>query len=322
MKKLIYVLATSILAMGLMMGCSKKDDVTPEEKQKQEEQQQKQEEEQSKNATLKISLYDKTTQTYLSGANTILYNASDDAVIGLIVSNEKGIATFSNLDISKTYYCGIEYEGQEYESASKITLKKGDNTIDYTIETTLLTIIVKNSNGNVVSGATVRLYGNESDFSNGKNIIGSSLYTDSKGQVTFYNISQNSTYYFKVINDTQNNESSTYYKYCSKGTNTVSTTIYEEVKSGTIVLNNNATGSDGGQYKFVVKNTTTGYSIISYVDSGESLILDELPLGTYTIDAEQLDGYLFSPTKGSSSKTLQNGSYLTFSTSNMLILGI
>ena len=322
MKKLLYVLTTTILAMGLMMGCSKKDDVTPEEKQKQEEQQQKQEEEQSKNATLKISLYDKTTQTYLSGANTILYNASDDAVIGLIVSNEKGIATFSNLDISKTYYCGIEYEGQEYESASKITLKKEDNTIDYTIETTLLTIIVKNSNGNVVSGATVRLYGNESDFSNGKNIIGSSLYTDSKGQVTFYNLSQNSTYYFKVINDTQNNESSTYYKYCSKGTNTVSTTIYEEVKSGTIVLNNNATGSDGGQYKFVVKNTTTGYSIISYVDSGESLILDELPLGTYTIDAEQLDGYLFSPTKGSSSKTLQNGSYLTFSTSNMLILGI
>ena len=87
-------------------------------------------------------------------------------------------------------------------------------------------------------------------------------------------------------------------------------------------MENNATGSDGGTYKFVVKNTTTGYSIISYVDSGESLILDELPLGTYTIDAEQLDGYLFSPTKGSSSKTLQNGSYLTFSTSNMLILGI
>lgn len=322
MRKLLYVLTTTILAMGLMMGCSKKDDITPEEKQKQEEQQQKQEEEQSKNATLKISLYDKTTQTYLSGAYTVLYNDSDDAVIAVIVSNEKGIATFSNLDISKTYYFGLEYEGQKYTADDEIILDKGENTINYTVETTILTITVKNANGNAVSGATVRLYGNSSDYSNEKNIIGSSLYTDSKGQVTFYNLSSSSTYYFKVINDTQNNESGTYYKYCSKGTNTVSTTIYEEVKSGTIVLNNNATGSDGGQYKFVVKNTTTGYSIISYVDSGESLILDELPLGTYTIDAEQLDGYLFSPTKGSSSKTLQNGSYLTFSTSNMLILGI
>ncbi|MBR5434817.1 MAG: Ig-like domain-containing protein [Bacteroidales bacterium] len=315
MKKLIYLLATSILAMGLMMGCSKKDDVTPEEKQKQEE-------EQSKNATLKITLYDKTTQTYLSGANTVLYNASDDAMVAVIVSNEKGIATFSNLDISKTYYFGFVYEGQEYEAEDEITVEKGENTINYTVETTILTITVKNSNGNAVSGATVRLYGNFSDYSNEKNIIGSSLYTDSKGQVTFYNLSSGSTYYFKVINDTQNNESSTYYKYCSNGSNTASTTIKEEIKRGTIVLENNATGSDGGEYKFVVTNTTTGYSIIKYVDSGYSLTLEDLPIGSYTIDAEQIDGYLFKPTKGSSSKVLQNGSYLTFSTSNMLILGI
>ena len=196
-------------------------------------------------------------------------------------------------------------------------MKKEDNTIDYTIETTLLTIIVKNSNGNVVSGATVRLYGNESDFSNGKNIIGSSLYTDSKGQVTFYNLSQNSTYYFKVINDTQNNESSTYYKYCSKGTNTVSTTIYEEVKSGTIVLNNNATGSDGGTYKFVVTNITTGTKTTYNVSSGYKKTLTDMPIGQYSVYMEQLDGYKLYATDGTQTGNLQNGYTLTFSTGSL-----
>jgi len=317
MKKLIYVLATSILAMGLMIGCSKKDDITPEEKQKQEEQQQKQEEEQSKNATLKISLYDKTTQTYLSGAYTVLYNDSDDAVIAVIVSNEKGIATFSNLDISKTYYFGLEYEGQKYTADDEIILDKGENTINYTVETTILTITVKNANGNAVSGATVRLYGNSSDYSKEKNIIGSSLYTDSKGQVTFYNLSSSSTYYFKVINDTQNNESGTYYKYCSKGANTVSTTIKEEVKSGTIVLNNNASGSDGGTYKFVVTNITTGTKTTYNVSSGYKKTLTDMPIGQYSVYMEQLDGYKLYATDGTQTGNLQNGYTLTFSTGSL-----
>ena len=319
MKKVLFLLTSVIVAMGIMCSCTKENEITPEEKQKQEEQQQKQEEEQSKNATLKIALYDETTDKYLSGATATLYNVSDDAMVASIVTNDEGIATFSNLDINKTFYFIMEYGGKKYRSTDNVTIEKGENKIKYTVKTTSLTITVKNSNGNAVSGATVRLYENRLDYSNSKNIIGSSLYTDSKGQVTFYNLSPK-TYFFEVINDTQTNEEGTCSKACTEGANLVTTTIKEKVvvvQSGTIVLNNNATGSDAGTYKFVVTNYTTGEKNTYTVSSGYKKTLTGMSLGQYSVYMEQLDGYTFYATDGTQTGNLQNGFTLTFSTNSL-----
>ncbi|MCQ2608326.1 MAG: hypothetical protein MJ197_06535 [Bacteroidales bacterium] len=309
MKKLIYLLIASIVAMGVMVGCTKPD-IKPEE-------QQKQEEHISKNSTLIITLYDNTTKTYLAGANAALYNVSDDALVAIVAANEKGIATFSNLDISKTYYFVIAgYDGQNYVCDEEITLEKGENRITFTVTTTTLTISVKNENGNVVSGATVRLFANSTDYAKQTNIVGSSKYTDSKGQVTFNGLDQNTTYYFYVKNDTQTNESGTYYKYCVKGANSVSTIIKEESK-GIIRLNNNATGSDGGTYKFTIRNTTTGFNKTYTVSQGYYQDIKDMPAGSYTVYMEQQDGYLFSATTGTMTGTLFKDKTLTFSTANL-----
>lgn len=316
MKKLLYLLMTSIVAMGLMVGCSKDDDPTPEEQQKQEEKEREQEE--SKNASLVITMYDNTTKTYLSGANATLYNASDDAVVALIVANDKGVATFSNLDISKTYYFAvINYNGQNYVSEDEIRLAKGENRKDFTIKSTILTITVKSASGSAVSGAYVKLFANASDYEKGTNIVGGySKTTNSNGQVTFNDLDYATTYYFSVTNDTQTNESGTYYKYCSQGENTVTTTIKED-QTGTIRLNNNATGSDGGTYKFTVKNTTTGFNKTYTVSSGYYQDLTNMPIGNYSVYMEQLDGYAFYATTGTLTGTLQKGYRLTFSTGSL-----
>ena len=318
MKKLLYLLMTSIVAMGLMVGCSKDDDPTPEEQQKQEEERQQQEEEESKNASLIITLYDNTTKTHLSGANATLYNASDDAVVALVVANDKGIATFSNLDISKSYYLAvINYNGQNYVSEDEITLEKGENNFSFTVTTTMLTITVKSASGSAVSGAYVKLFANASDYEKGTNMVGGySKTTNSNGQVTFNDLSESTTYYFIVTNDTQTNESDTYYKYCSQGENSVTTTIQEEQK-GTIRLNNNATGSDGGTYKFIVKNTTTGFNKTYTLSSGYYQDLTDMPTGNYSVYMEQLDGYSFYATTGTMTGILGKGSMLTFSTSRL-----
>lgn len=308
---------TSIVAMGVMIGCSKDDEPTPEEKQKQEEQEKEREEEESKNSSLIITMYDNTTNTNLSGAYTVLYNASDDAVVAIIVANEKGVATFSNLDISKTYYFGCEYNGQEYVSYDEITLDKGENKINYTVTTTSLTITVQSESGSAIPGAYVKLFANVSDYEKGTNMVGGySKSTNSNGQVTFNDLNYATTYYFSVTNDTQTNESGTYYKYCSQGENTVTTTIKED-QTGTIRLNNNASGSDAGTYKFTVKNTSTGFNKTYTLSSGYYQDLTNMPTGNYSVSMEQLDGYTFYATTGTQTGTLQKGYRLTFSTGNL-----
>lgn len=317
MKKVLYFFMVSFVTLGLMVGCSKDDEPTPEEKQKQEEQEKEREHEESKNASLIITMYDNTTKTNLSGAYTVLYNASDDAVVAIIVANEKGVATFSNLDISKTYYFGCEYNGQEYVSYDEITLDKGDNKINYTVTTTSLTITVQSESGSAISGAYVKLFANVTDYEKGTNMVGGySKSTNSNGQVTFNDLNYATTYYFSVTNDTQTNESGTYYKYCSQGENTVTTTIKED-QTGTIRLNNNATGSDGGTYKFTVKNTTTGFNKTYTLSSGYYQDLTNMPIGNYSVSMEQLDGYTFYATTGTLTGTLQKGYRLTFSTGSL-----
>ena len=76
---------------------------------------------------------------------------------------------------------------------------------------------------------------------------------------------------------------------------------------------------NAGQYKFIVKNTTTGYSEVKYVSYGNSLTLNDMPLGSYSVYMEQQDGYVFIATNGTmtGALTLQNNYTLIFNTANL-----
>lgn len=224
MKKVLFLLISAIVAMGIMYGCTKNEDVTPQD------------------------------------------------------SNKKTITVYSKVN---------------------------------------LIIRVDGDNGSLLgfSGATVNLYKSQSDYEKGINCIATAT-TNSSGDATF-NVESGKTYYFSVKYGNKTNELDKYYIYCSdKSENTQVKTIIAEAV-GTIVLNNDATGSDGGQYKFVVTNKTTGYSVTKYVNSGYYLTLEDMPLGSYSVYMEQQDGYTFSATQGTATGTLQNGYKLTISTSSL-----
>ena len=316
MKRFFYLLmlAFATAASFSLGGCSKDDDDDDKQEQQQKllEEQQRQQEEQKKqqeeyeylatHSTLSVTLVDKTTGKKMAGAQVVLVNVSDNSTVALVVANADGTAKFSELDVNKIYGIACQYNGVTYAQNDGFSISRGDNAKTVNFASTALKIIVKNLSGGLVQGASVKLFATEDDFKKDANSLATSI-TDANGQVVFYDLQPNDSYYYFLVKygkTTNNNTDETIGYKCSEGMNTVSCILKEQ--TGTVILNNNAQ-FDTGTYKYVIlypSGETAEYT----VSKGSSLELPNMPLGSYSVYMEQLDGFSFYATKGTLQKQI------------------
>lgn len=151
------------------------------------------------------SVYNAMVRLYLSEAD---FKAQGDNFVNGKATDLVGGALFSGLP-EKQYYIGVTYE-TTYENYDNFTGiyqldaptqlgKTTTITIDLNLSTDLeLTVVDKQ--GNVISGAVVKLYGSEDDAIAGTNVIGDALTTAITGKVTFNHLFVQA-YYFSVTKD-------------------------------------------------------------------------------------------------------------------------
>jgi len=169
------------------------------------------------------------------------------------------------------------------------------------ITPTSLEITVQDNSGNIVSGASVKLYSSISDWTNATNQIGATQYSDASGKVEFTGLS-NIKYYWYVEKDCQNN---------FNGTNTTASALVAEVTNlSSVVI------SGTGTLK-LVSNSSYPYSIYingTYafdMNGGTTDYEDFMPTGYYTIRVLQVSGYSGYPTDETFTGTLGCGATLT-----------
>ncbi len=166
---------------------------------------------------------------------------------------------------------------------------------------TNLKLTIKNKLGNLVSGATVKLFSSEMDLAKETNQIGSTKISDASGVVEFSDLSA-IKYYWMVEKDCENNVNggvSTTTALTSNKTNSVDVILSE---TGTLVFNNLSSNSYRVYINGVAKFDMNGGTTQTY---SYNLV------GTYTLRVLQLNGYLVYPTDKTYSGNLSCGSTLT-----------
>ena len=166
---------------------------------------------------------------------------------------------------------------------------------------TRLQLNLKDNIGNVVSGATVKLYASLTDWTNGTNQVGSTQISDVAGNVMFTNLS--STYYYWFAeNGCYNNINSS---------NTLSNPLTANVINyGSTILSSTCT------LKFVNTSTNPYHVYINGVlsfdmNGGTTNYKYNAPIGYYTLRVLQISGYVLYPTDVTYTGTTICGQTLT-----------
>lgn len=168
------------------------------------------------------------------------------------------------------------------------------------VQKTVLKITVTDG-GNLVPGASVKLYGSQSDMQNNANALGVAT-TDNAGVATFTDILA-IKYYFYVQSGCKDN--------FNGNVSTASAIIANSTNTATVAV------SSVGQLKMV--NTSNnpyqvyvnGVLTLSSLAGNTSYTLTEAPAGNYTIRVVQLSGYVVTPTDKTYTGTLACGGVLT-----------
>lgn len=153
--------------------------------------------------------------------------------------------------------------------------------------TSTLELTIKNELGNLIPGATVKLYSNETDWRNQTNQIGSTKITGSDGIVNFTNI-DDIKYYWYVEKDCENNVN---------GAVTTVTPLSNTLKNRLDVILKQT-----GNIRFQ-NNSTNPYRV--YINEAESfdmpgntfLVRSSVNTGNYSIRVLQISGFAFTPTE-------------------------
>lgn len=156
---------------------------------------------------------------------------------------------------------------------------------DTTPQPTSLQLTLTDEAGNRVSGATVNLYGSQTDWDNGTNTLGTQ-FSDVNGIVTFSGL-QSQKYYWFAQKDCKNNimgASQTAYPLTS---NTKNTSITVLASTGTLAFNN----TSSNPYHVYVNG-----QFQMDLNGGASYKLMLMPLGNYSMRVVQVSGYAFTPT--------------------------
>ena len=151
---------------------------------------------------------------------------------------------------------------------------------------TSLELTLRDELGNVVSGATVKLYSSATDLINGTNLVGSIQYSDAAGKVKFSNLS-NIIYYWYAEKDCKNN---------AYGTITTTTPLTSNVNNQlNVVLSSTGTikfvNTSSDPYAVYI-NGTFGFNM-----NGGATEYRSGKTGSYSIRVLQLSGYFFTPTE-------------------------
>jgi len=166
--------------------------------------------------------------------------------------------------------------------------------------TTSLEITLKDDLGNPVTGATVKLYSSETNYSNGTNEVQGSKTSDSKGVVLFDNLSS-IKYYFSADKDCLTNAFggvATSNALTSSTKNMVTCIL---AKSGTLKINNTSSNPYDIYINGVLKITNM---------AGGTTQSFKAAIGTYNVRVLQKSGYVFTPTDKTYSGSISCGTVL------------
>lgn len=165
------------------------------------------------------------------------------------------------------------------------------------IKVTSLEIMLKDELGNVVSGASVKLYASQTDWAQKTNQVGTTVFSDETGKVTFTNLSAIKYYWF-AEKDAKNNYN---------GGVSTKTALTADVKTTVnVILTSTGTlkfvNSSSDNYKIYINGTDAGNV------AGKTTIYKYYsPIGSYSIRALQLDGYILYATDKTYTGTLTAG---------------
>ena len=229
------------------------------------------------------------------------------------------VVSFTNTSTNATSYSWdfgngststVASPSHTYTTSGSFTVKLtvtgagGTNSISQTVNIaapTSLEITVKDNLGNSVSGASVKLYSNVTDWTNGTNQILTTLTTDAAGVVKFSPLSTIKYYWF-VSNGCKNNSygSNTTTNALTANTNNTVTTIIDG--TGTLIINNTSTNP----YDVYINNVLQVASM-----AGGTSKQFSAPVGAYIIRVLQKSGYLVFPTDKTYNVNLTCGGTVT-----------
>jgi PKD repeat protein len=234
-------------------------------------------------------------------------------------STAPSIVSFTNTSTNATTYSwdfgngstsNLASPSHTYTSAGSFTVKLtvtgagGTNSSTQTVNIaapTALEITVKDNLGNAVSGASVKLYGNLSDWTNGTNQLLTTLTTNASGVVRFSPLSA-IKYFWLVSSGCRNNflgGSTTTNTLTANVTNTVTTIIDG---TGTLIVNNTSTNP----YDVFVNNVLQVTNM-----AGGTVRQFTAPVGNYVIKVVQKSGFAFFPTEKTYNVNLTCGGTIT-----------
>jgi hypothetical protein len=166
---------------------------------------------------------------------------------------------------------------------------------------TSLELTLKDELGNIVSGASVKLYSSQTDWSNGTNQVGATQFSDVSGKVSFSDLSS-IKYYWDAEMDCKNN--------VNGGITTTSALTANVNNTANIILSSTGTlkfiNTSSNPYRVYVNGTE-----VFDMNGGTTQYQNYMPTGSYSVRILQLSGYVFSPTDETYSGTIGCGQTMT-----------
>ena len=166
---------------------------------------------------------------------------------------------------------------------------------------TALELTLKDGLGNIVAGASVKLYASQTDWNNETNQVGATLTSDASGKVKFSSLSNIQYYWFaeKDCNNNVNGAITTTSALTANVTNTLDVILSS---TGTIKL----VSTSVNPYRIYINGTAIGD-----MNGGTTEYVYYVPVGSYSIRYLQLSGYVVYPTDQTVTGNVSCGSMLT-----------
>lgn len=163
-----------------------------------------------------------------------------------------------------------------------------------------LELAITDDVGRVVSGAAVKLYASQSDWSKGINQVGVTQFSDASGIARFQNLSAIKYYWF-VEKDCKNNVNKSF---------TSASPLTPQVNNrGKVVLSSTGTLSFTNNSANPFRIYINGAAAFD-MEGGTKITKPYKPIGAYSIRVLQLSGYVFFPTDQTYSGDLKCGETL------------
>lgn len=179
--------------------------------------------------------------------------------------------------------------------------KKDDDDIQPTITPTSLELTLKDDLGNTITGASVKLYSSQTNWSNGTNQVGTTQFSDASGKVKFSDLSS-IKYYWLAEKDCKNN--------VNGGVITTSALTANVNNTVNVILSSTGTlkfvSTSSNPYRIYI-NGTAAFDM----NGGTTQYKYYMPTGSYSIRVLQLSGYVFTPTDQTYTGTLNCGQTMT-----------